>query len=229
MHFSKMDAETWIRRKNNMNRRRFADVHLDVFDVLPADRLTFYLDGLREMSARRIQTAWRGYRTRRKFAEVRGERRREKAAVAIQRRVRHWLHTRAEAQNCISSRTVSKISEERLQKLQQEVSRWQDTHDNVKFPGMKQMVDLHFQVQNRLTSFYWRFNEGSIRQQRHEARCAQLEALCTLSELPALSQSENMDISWYHCPSLPFATAARLAHKRQLRSPSAVWWRKLMS
>jgi hypothetical protein len=127
------------------------------------------------------------------------------AAVAIQRRVRHWLHTRAEKQDCKPYHPVSRISEERLQQLQQEVSRWdtsceqyrhdshmvqycnqcyfsrwQDTHYNTKFPGMKQMVDLHFKVQNRLTSFYWRVSEGSSRQQREKARCAQLDALCML-------------------------------------------------
>lgn len=46
--------------------------------VVSIDRLTFYLNDLRETSARLIQTAWRGYRARRKFAEVRDERKREK-------------------------------------------------------------------------------------------------------------------------------------------------------
>jgi hypothetical protein len=42
------------------------------------------------------------------------------------------------------------------------------------------MADLHFQVQNRLKSFYWHVSEGSGRQQHKKARCAQLEALCML-------------------------------------------------
>jgi hypothetical protein len=42
-----------------------------------ADRL-FSLHDLRESSARRIQAAWRGYRVRRKFAEMQDELKREK-------------------------------------------------------------------------------------------------------------------------------------------------------
>jgi len=45
---------------------------------------------------------------------------------------------------------------------------------------MEQMVDLHHQVQNRLASFYCHVSEGSIRQQREEARCAQLDAVSML-------------------------------------------------
>jgi len=57
--------------------------------------------------------------------------------------------------------------------------RWQENHD-IKFPGMKQMVELHHQVQNRLKSFYCHINEGSIRHQHQESRCAQLQAFCVL-------------------------------------------------
>jgi hypothetical protein len=60
------------------------------------------------------------------------------------------------------------------------LSRWQDTHNNIKFPGVKQLTDLHFEVQNKLTSFYWRVSERSSQQQREGARFAQLEALCML-------------------------------------------------
>jgi hypothetical protein len=45
---------------------------------------------------------------------------------------------------------------------------------------MKQMLDLHLQVQNRLTNFYSHVSEGRTRQQHEEARCAQLEALSML-------------------------------------------------
>ncbi|GFG29104.1 hypothetical protein Cfor_01027, partial [Coptotermes formosanus] len=190
-------------------------------------RLTFCLNDLRETSARRIQAAWRGYRVRRKFAVVKDELKREKAAVTIQRRVRHWQHIRANKQECKPCRPVNRISEGRLQELQQEVTRWQENHDNIKFPGMKQMVELHPQVQNRLKSFYCHVSEGSSRHQHQESRCAQLQALCVLmNELPALSQSENLDVSWYNCSSLPHATAARLAHKQQLQSfNTPVWWK----
>jgi hypothetical protein len=47
-----------------------------------------------------------------------------------------------------------------------------------------------------------------------------------VTELPALSQSEDLDVSWYNSSFLPFATAARLAHKKQLQSLNTpVWWK----
>lgn len=53
-----------------------------------------------------------------------------------------------------------------------------------------------------------------------------LHIVCIVTELPALSQSENLDVTWYNCSYLPFATAARLAHKQQLRSlNTSVWWK----
>ena len=108
------------------------------------------------------------------------ELKREKATVTIQRRVCHWQHIRAEKQERTARHPVNRISEERLQQLQQEVSRWQENHDNIKFPGMKQMVELHLQVQNRLKSFYCHIGEGSSRHQHQDSRCAQLQAFCVL-------------------------------------------------
>ncbi|XP_023725405.1 IQ calmodulin-binding motif-containing protein 1-like isoform X2 [Cryptotermes secundus] len=224
-----MSIQTWLQRRNTINRRRFVELNSDVLNIPPADTLAFCLNNLEETAARRIQTAWRGYRARWKRAEVRDELRREKAAVTIQRKVRHWLHTRAERQECKPCHPVNRISERRLQQLQLEVSRWKEDHQNIKFPGMKQMLDVHLQVQNRLTSFYCHVSEGIRRQQHEEARCAQLEALSMLmNEMPALSQNEDVDISWYSC-CLPFAAAARLAHKRQLQSVHPLWRHKLKS
>lgn len=220
----------WFQLKNEVTRRRFLELHLDVLNSLPADHLAFYLNDLCETSARRIQTAWRGYQARKKFSEQKEQLRREKAAVTIQRRVRHWLHSRAEKQEFARQQhcqLVSRINEERLQQLQQKANQWQENHDT-KFPGSKQFTDIHNDVQNRLESFYWRINEGESRHQRMSARCAQLEAVSMLmKELPPLSQSEEVDLSWYHCSSLPLATAARIAHKRQLKSLNAPWWCKL--
>jgi hypothetical protein len=45
---------------------------------------------------------------------------------------------------------------------------------------MKQMLDQHRQVQNRLRSFYWHVSESRRQQQHEEARYAQLEALSML-------------------------------------------------
>ncbi|XP_069690172.1 IQ calmodulin-binding motif-containing protein 1-like [Periplaneta americana] len=224
-----MDVETWIQRKNNITRRRFLELHLEVLSSLPADRLTFYLNDLRETSARKIQTAWRGYRARRTFSEIRTELVKERAAITIQRRVRHWLHNRAEKKNYSQFAPLTqRISEDRLQVLQDEVCRWQDNHDNVIFPGMKEMTEAHLEVQKKLTNFYWKAGERNNRQQSIEMKCAQLEAISMLmKDLPALSESENVDFSWYHCSSLPLATAARLSHKQKLRSLSAPWWSNL--
>ncbi|KAJ9580539.1 hypothetical protein L9F63_024279 [Diploptera punctata] len=220
----------WTPLKKDLTRRRFLELHLDVVSSLPADHLAFYLNDLCETSARRIQTAWRGYRARKKFSEQKEELYREKAAVAIQRQVRHWLHSKAERQELSKqqeSYLTNRINEERLQQLQQKANRWQENHDT-KFPGIKQMSDTHSDVQNRLENFYWKMNEGENRHQRMSARCAQLEAISMLmKELPPLSQSEDVDLSWYHCTSLPLATAARIAHKRQLKSMNAPWWNKL--
>lgn len=222
-----MGIETWIQRRKTINRRRLLELHSDVLSIPPADSLAFCLNDLRETAARRIQTAWIGYRARRKCAEVQDELKRKKAAVTIQRRVRQWLHTRAERQECKPCHPVNRLSEGRLQQLQLEVSRWRSNHQNIKFPGMKQMLDLHLQVQNRLTSFYCHVSEGRRRQQHEEARCAQLEALSMLmNEMPALSQNEDVDISWHNC-SFPFAAAARLAHKRQLQSLNPLGKREL--
>jgi hypothetical protein len=78
---------------------------------------------------------------------------------------------------------------------------------------MKQILDLHLQVQNRLASFCCHVSEGRRLQQHREATCAQLDALSLLmNDMPALSQNEDLDVNWYKCPSLPFAAAARLAH-----------------
>lgn len=211
----------------NRNHEKYMERHFNILRMLPPDRL-FSWNDLRETSARRIQAAWRGYRVRRKFAVMQDELKREKAAVTIQRRVRHWQHSWAEKQEHKPCHPVHRISEGRLQQLQQEVSRWQENHDNIKFPGMKQMVELHHQVQNRLKSFYCHVSEGSSQHQHQESRCAQLQAFCVLlNELPALSQSENLDVTWYNCSYLPFATAARLAHKQQLQSlNTSVWWKR---
>jgi hypothetical protein len=48
-----------------------------------------------------------------------------------------------------------------------------------------------------------------------------------MNEMPALSQNEDLDIDWYKCPSLPFAAAARLAHRQQLQSLNSFWWHEL--
>lgn len=58
--------------------------------------------------------------------------------------------------------------------------RWQENHDSIKFPGMKQMAEMHLQVQNKLKTFYYHVNEGNSLHQQQESRCAQLQALSLL-------------------------------------------------
>jgi hypothetical protein len=61
----------------------------------------------------------------------------------------------------------------------------------------------------------------------HNTEDRNLNTAYFLTEMPALSQNEDVDISWYNCSSLPFAAAARLAHKQQLHSLNSPWWHKL--
>ncbi|PSN58244.1 IQ calmodulin-binding motif-containing protein 1 [Blattella germanica] len=167
-----MDVQKWTQLKNDITRRRFLELHLDSLNALPADQLVFYLNDLNETSARRIQAAWRGYRTRKLFSEQRQQLAKEKAAVTIQRQVRHWLHNKAEKREYSEKKSglvPSRINEERLQALQQDANRWQENHET-KFPGMKQLADTHSEVQNKLAKFYWQVSEGEIRQQGMEAR-----------------------------------------------------------
>jgi hypothetical protein len=56
------------------------------------DGLAFCLNDLRETAARRIQTAWRGYRARWKCAEVRDELRREKVRLLYSPDCLHLAH-----------------------------------------------------------------------------------------------------------------------------------------
>jgi hypothetical protein len=67
----------------------FSVINCSVF----TDSLAFCLNDLRETAARRIQTAWRGYRARRKCAEVQDELRRKKVHLLYNPDFFHKAHS----------------------------------------------------------------------------------------------------------------------------------------
>ncbi|XP_066992331.2 IQ calmodulin-binding motif-containing protein 1 [Anabrus simplex] len=201
---------------------------MDLVWAVPAAQRTFYVIELRNRAAVRIQLAWRRYKARRTSSIMYSSPEHKKAAVIIQRAVRRWLALKEESMLTQQHLLSEGINEERLAQLQQEIKDWQNAHDEYKAEGLKKLDENHKEVQKRLNSWYMRASTRQRRDQHIEAKCAQLGAtVMLLKSSPPLADLNSVDMEFYKCPALPYATEARLKHKQQLRALSAPWWEQL--
>ncbi|XP_049770661.1 uncharacterized protein LOC126109657 [Schistocerca cancellata] len=169
---------------------------------------------LRYKSAKKIQSVWRGYSTRKHFPHIRCELEREKAAIKIQRAVREWLYYRTVTSAGEPDRHMWRITKEDLERLEEEVAQWQEECDSSQLPSPDELQQVCQQVRLKLAHFQSSFlkNRSLLHSLQHRVRLLQ-EVQSVLIALPNLEDSSDLDLSFFRRVPRQAAVYARLRHR----------------
>uniref|UniRef100_A0A3B5MFD1 IQ motif containing B1 n=1 Tax=Xiphophorus couchianus TaxID=32473 RepID=A0A3B5MFD1_9TELE len=199
-------------------RRRLHQKQRELLQLLPADQVRPYLEECEHRAAVVIQSAWRGFRDRRRYSDaLRDSARRQRAARTLQRAGRRLLEKRPAAQAppptplwigqevfltcvCVQSTRVS----------------------------VEACAALHEEVQQLLQAELQGGAQRRREEQQVEALLAQTHThLELLRDAPPLSVVTATQAESFLSPSASIAVRGRNAHNAVLQASRLPWWRTL--
>ncbi|XP_054882184.1 IQ calmodulin-binding motif-containing protein 1-like isoform X2 [Poeciliopsis prolifica] len=212
-------------------RRRLHQKQRELLQLLPADQVRPYLEECERRAAVLIQSAWRGYRDRRRYGDaLRAEARRQRAARTLQRAGRRLLEKRPAAQ--APPPTLLWIGQEgltdsRRAELKQQVEEHIQTHRST-CVSVEACAALLEEVQQLLQAELQGGAQRRREEQQVEALLAQTHThLELLRDAPPLSVVTAAEAESFLSPSASIAARGRNAHNAALQASRLPWWRTL--
>ncbi|XP_051910945.1 IQ calmodulin-binding motif-containing protein 1-like [Hippocampus zosterae] len=235
------DAQRWqeelnyqVRLQRQQARTKFHQKQRELLLLLPPDQVQPYLLECEMRAAVLIQSAWRGFRARRRVASLRPASRlaraQQEAARTLQRAVRRFLQERRAAKVSASAPCwigQKGLTESKRAALKRRVDEYVSQHPS-SGASRQACEQLHVDVQWRLRVLL----QQAARQTREEQKMASLLArahtqMDVLKDAPPLSAVTATDIKSFLSPCGTIATRARDAHIARLQADRLPWWRTL--
>ncbi|XP_035984108.1 IQ calmodulin-binding motif-containing protein 1 isoform X2 [Fundulus heteroclitus] len=216
-------------------RRRFHQKQRELLLLLPPDQVRPYLQECERRAAVAIQSAWRGFRERRRYKGAPGDalresQRRQRAARTLQRAGRRLLEKRRAAKAPpLTPPWIGQdgLTESRRAELKQQVDEHVAVHRSTRVSA-EECAALHEEVQLLLRAELQKVAQRRREEQRVEAllACARTQ-LELLREAPPLSTVTVKQAESFLSPSASIAARARDAHNAALQASRLPWWRTL--
>ncbi|XP_067439190.1 IQ calmodulin-binding motif-containing protein 1 isoform X1 [Thunnus thynnus] len=216
-------------------RREFHQRQRQLLQLLPADQVQSYLQECERRAAVLIQSAWRGFRERRRYNNthrhtLRRTHTQQQAARTLQRAVRHFLQKQRAAKTPPTPAFwigQNGLTDSRRAELKRQVEEYIAVHPSSR-TCREECERLHEEVQLLLLSELQRGEQQRREEQRTEALLAHTHTqLELLRDAPPLSVVTATDAESFLSPSGPVSARARDAHNAMLQASRLPWWRTL--
>ncbi|CAF0736431.1 unnamed protein product [Brachionus calyciflorus] len=213
------------RRKQRQKQVQLAEL----IEILPANKIDWFMEKQREDAAKRIQALWRGYQVRKNFQKSKQKMIRIRAVVKIQTAVRKWLERLRQKRQrpAIYSRPRGLDSHKKeflIDKIRKHVENL-PPHPRTE----KTTQDLHDKSQRMFQDYVLKQQE--IRQQQQKLELLMITAnndADLILNAPKLSDVNEDDIiNYYTHKSKPVQLAAKRENKHMLWKNSAKWYELL--
>ncbi|XP_015250191.1 PREDICTED: IQ calmodulin-binding motif-containing protein 1 [Cyprinodon variegatus] len=216
-------------------RRRFHQKQRELLQRLPPDQVQPYLQECERRAAVVIQSFWRGFRERRRYADclrdaLRESQRQRRAARTLQRAGRRFLEKRRAAKAPpIAPLWIGQegLTDSRRAELKQQLDEYIAVHRSTGLSA-EEGAALHAEVQLLLQAELQKGEQRRREEQRVEAllACARTQ-LELLQDAPPLSDVTAKQAESFLSPSASIAARARDAHNAALQASRLPWWRNL--
>ncbi|XP_023185530.1 IQ calmodulin-binding motif-containing protein 1 [Xiphophorus maculatus] len=212
-------------------RRRLHQKQRELLQLLPADQVHPYLEECERRAAVVIQSAWRGFRDRRRYGDaLRDSARRQRAARTLQRAGRRLLEKRPAAQAPPPTPLwigQEGLTDSRRAELKQQVEEYIQEHRSTRV-SVEACAALHEEVQQLLQAELQGGAQRRREEQQVEALLAQTHThLELLRDAPPLSVVTAAQAESFLSPSASIAVRGRNAHNAVLQASRLPWWRTL--
>ena len=208
------------------------ETQLSLLKQLPATSVKYYLVEEQEAAAIKLQSWWRGIKTRERVGKVKERCRRERSASIIQRGVRRYLANRRgeEAHNSQSQGyefTMKPLTQVERDQFIQEIVQYQNTHA-AQYRTDKQQADLQDEVTRSLQEFYAsRLSEHKNEKQRNLLLAKLEQQSEQLLSMPSVGQlTPETARTFLTGSSRAVAKMAEKAHQEELRAMKLPWWER---
>uniref|UniRef100_A0A3Q2DCH2 IQ motif containing B1 n=1 Tax=Cyprinodon variegatus TaxID=28743 RepID=A0A3Q2DCH2_CYPVA len=210
-------------------RRRFHQKQRELLQRLPPDQVQPYLQECERRAAVVIQSFWRGFRERRRYADclrdaLRESQRQRRAARTLQRAKRRAAKAPPIAPLWIGQEG---LTDSRRAELKQQLDEYIAVHRSTGLSA-EEGAALHAEVQLLLQAELQKGEQRRREEQRVEAllACARTQ-LELLQDAPPLSDVTAKQAESFLSPSASIAARARDAHNAALQASRLPWWRNL--
>eukprot|EP00795_Rhopilema_esculentum_P014283 gene14283-5316_t len=202
---------------------------LQIIQNIPAKTVNTFLERVEFDAASKIQSRWRGFKTRKKIQPQLAEHRRIVAAVKIQKQVRKWLaKCRAKKGAFHTELFPHGLTDERRALLQNLIAKMREKYE-VKSKPFDELQQLNEKMFSMLNNHVMGLRMERISHQRRKALLAQLDVDSeTFLSTPKLTEVTKKDVEMLSSRSVPVAVAARRQHNEVLRKQQQPWWQSLM-
>lgn len=204
----------------------FHEKQLSLYEQLPAGELEGFIRRQEEEAAVRIQSTWKGWRTRLKCKQLKVESEMNKSAAVIQRAFRHHMQKRRGTDLVMES--LPPITGAERERLQEEISRYRDG-TAPPFLTSEELSARYQQVQEEYIKFYFSHDAQRRKMEQVQLLIAKLDRHCELLlSAPSLDKSLTCaDIRENYSSSSPeIAKMARQAHREELVAMNTPWWKR---
>ncbi|XP_013413711.1 IQ calmodulin-binding motif-containing protein 1 [Lingula anatina] len=223
---SELEHQLLLARRKAIRESRLKQ--LELLSIMPAAKSQKYLESVQENAALKIQTSWKGHRARKQLTERQANMKRVRAAVAIQRKFRHWSARRErKKREPLAFQRPPGLTDERRVEIQQHITRWREDHPT-KCKTRAQQEEIHNKAQELIQRNQMLNRVTRKKHLEREALLAMIETDCDLLlNATSLKDVTEKDIDVFSSKSVPIATKARLNHQHELRLLRQPWYRKL--
>ena len=212
-------------------RKAFVDSRmkqLKIIETIPAKTVNKFLEDHEQESAKGIQAAWKGYRTRKIMEQLKPEMKKEKAAIVIQKQIRKWLERRRlKHASSLIALLPAGLDDQRKVELQRVIGNIRN-RSPARCQTDLELHDIHERSFRKLNNHMIALHQARRQDERRKALMAQLSVLSDqLLHAPNLNSVDSNHVEQYASYSTPIIVAARQQHLDYMNAQKMAWWKKL--
>ncbi|XP_046846849.1 LOW QUALITY PROTEIN: IQ calmodulin-binding motif-containing protein 1-like [Xenia sp. Carnegie-2017] len=206
--------------------RESLNKNLITLEHVPANKVQEYFLETQNVSAIKIQSAFRGMQARRQI-KLRREKVLHDAACVIQRQYRSHLKRKNRYRKITFDLEPNELDDTRRTEIQEKILRFREKMAT-KVWNEENVKQRHYETQRLLESHLMIYGKSRKTEQRREALLAKLNVDAELLLASPQLKDANMDIiNTYTSQSTPVVRKAQLDHAKELSMLRAPWWKKL--
>lgn len=216
--------------KYRQEMRASLHTQLQLLEHVPAQRVDSFIAEREEHAAIVLQSQWRGLMARRTVAKQRVEKRRQEAAVCIQKNTRRYLKKKRESRSQSHyqfSFLLDGLSDTRRTELQKKIDTEREKYP-YKYTSIDELKEVHEKAQRMMGEFLVNSHKEMQKDTHRRALVAQLQSdIDQLLNAPKLGDVTGEDLDAFTSVSGPVAKMAQRAHVEELKAMCLPWWKRV--